>query len=266
MYDRFNRKIDYLRLSVTDRCNLRCSYCMPCDGVKWLKHDNILSYEEITEITSYLVKQGISRVRLTGGEPLVRKDIVTLVKMISAIEGITDLSMTTNGILLPAMAADLKKAGLNRINISLDTLDSNVYQNITSKNELGNVLDGIQAALEAGLWPVKINCVDGFHNSSKDIDDVRAFGHNKGLAVRIIRQMNLESGIFTIVEGGTGGHCESCNRIRLSSDGKLKPCLFSDLEFDVRSPGIEKAFQMALEHKPARGISNCKNTFNQTGG
>ncbi len=266
MYDLYNRKIDYLRISVTDRCNLRCAYCMPCDGVKWLKHEDILSYEEITEITAYLVKQGIRKVRLTGGEPLVRKDIATLVAMISAIEGIDDLSMTTNGILLPVMAMELKKAGLNRVNISLDTLDPDIYQAITSEGRLENVINGIQATIDAGLSPVKINCVDGTYNSTEDIANVKAFGREKGIPVRIIRQMNLESGTFTVVEGGTGGKCDSCNRIRLSSDGKLKPCLFSNLEYDVRSLGIEKALQLALNNKPARGISNLKNTFNQTGG
>ena len=131
MYDRYNRKINYLRVSVTDKCNLRCYYCMPEEGVKLLRHSDILSYEEITGVVRYGVQQGISKVRLTGGEPLVRRDITRLVAMLASISGIKDLSMSTNAQLLPEYAEDLMKAGLQRVNVSLDTLDPEKYSNIT---------------------------------------------------------------------------------------------------------------------------------------
>ncbi len=131
MFDRFNRTINYLRISVTDRCNLRCRYCMPEEGIKLLRHEDILSFDEITGFTEVAVKHGVNKVRITGGEPLVRKGIVTLVKMIADIEGINDLSMTTNGVLLKDFAADLKTAGLHRVNISLDTTDPERFAYIT---------------------------------------------------------------------------------------------------------------------------------------
>src|ERR1035437_1713558 len=159
MLDRFNRHINYLRISVTDRGNLRCTYCMPEEGIRLLDHSDILTYEEITAFTRLAVSNGITKVRLTGGEPLVRKNIVELVSMLSQIDGLEDLSMTTNGILLSTFASDLKKAGLNRINISLDTMNPDQYSQITKNGELAKVLEGIDAAFQAGLKPIKINCV-----------------------------------------------------------------------------------------------------------
>ena len=151
MFDRFKRQINYLRISVTDRCNLRCTYCMPEEGIRLLDHSDILSFEEITDFARMAVANGITKVRLTGGEPLVRKNIAELVSMLHGIDGLEDLSMTTNGILLPKFASDLKKAGLNRINISLDTVNPDKYCQITRNDELAQVLEGIEAALEAGL-------------------------------------------------------------------------------------------------------------------
>lgn len=267
MYDRFNRKIEYLRISVTDRCNMRCRYCMPHNkSIKWLKHEDILSYEEITRITQYLVSKGITKVRLTGGEPLVRKDIEKLVEMLSKITGIHDLSMTTNGILLGAYADKLKSAGLYRVNISLDTLNPLTFRKISSKGTLSDVLKGIDAATEARLSPVKINCVDSQYNSEEDIQAVKDYGLKHGLEVRIIHQMSLPGGIFTSVEGGRGGKCNSCNRLRMSSGGKLIPCLFSNLKYDIRSLGIEEALELAMNNKPKKGINNHNHTFNQLGG
>lgn len=266
MYDRFNRKIDYLRISVTDRCDLRCGYCMPPGGIKWLKHSDILSYEEITGITAYLAAHGITKVRLTGGEPLVRKEISKLVKMLSGIEGIVDLSMTTNATLLKKHAYDLKKAGLQRVNISLDTLNPIIFRKITPLGKLEDVMQGIDEAIKTGFAPIKINCVDSRFNSKKDIEDVRRFSDERGLPFRIIKQMDLPGGTFTKVDGGHGGDCPNCNRIRLTSDGKLKPCLFSDLEYDIRKLGIEKALDEALKYKPLHGATNHFNSFNQMGG
>ncbi len=159
MLDRYKRHINYLRISVTDRCNLRCTYCMPADGVKLMKHDDLLSFEEIESFTQLAVAKGISKVRLTGGEPLVRKNIVELVQRLASIEGLEDLALTTNGILLPQFAEDLKKAGLKRVNISLDTLNADRYCEITRTGNIKDVFKGIEAAQKAGFHPIKINIV-----------------------------------------------------------------------------------------------------------
>ena len=157
MYDQFNRKINYLRISVTDRCNLRCVYCMPAEGIEMLGHDEILSFDEIVEITKVAVSMGVDKVRITGGEPLVRKGIIDLIKMISAIAGINDLAMTTNGVLLNRFAKPLAEAGLNRVNISLDTMDPEKYHSITRLGKIEAVFRGIEAAQLAELNPIKIN-------------------------------------------------------------------------------------------------------------
>ena len=155
MLDKFNRRINYLRISVTDRCNQRCCYCMPKEGVTFIKHEDILSYEEIVKITSELVKLGVNKVRLTGGEPLVRRGIVSLVSMLSSIDGIKDLSMTTNGVLLAGFAGDLKKNGLDRLNVSLDAVDAVQYQKITGSDSLNEVFEGLRVAKRVGFDPIK---------------------------------------------------------------------------------------------------------------
>ncbi len=157
--DTFGRKHDYLRISVTDRCNLRCTYCMGAEGVKQIPHREILTYEEILQVVEAGAALGIRKIRLTGGEPLVRKDLAGLVQKISQVPGIEDLALTTNGILLPRDASSLKQAGLKRVNLSLDSLDPSVYRKITRIGELEQVLEGIEAALREGLTPVKINTV-----------------------------------------------------------------------------------------------------------
>ena len=159
LVDRFNRRIDYLRISVTDRCNLRCVYCMPESGIMNKAHDDLLTFEEITRIVTACASLGVDKVRLTGGEPLVRKGIVELVGSLSRINGIEDISMTTNGILLNEYAARLKEAGLKRVNISLDTLDAGRYRSITRFGELENVEDALRKAVKIGLSPVKINAL-----------------------------------------------------------------------------------------------------------
>jgi GTP 3',8-cyclase len=266
VYDRFNRELDYLRISVTDRCNLRCRYCMPEEGIKLLGHDDILNYDEITGFTKAAVRRGIKKVRLTGGEPLVRKGIVDLVSMISEIEGIEDFSMTTNGILLGKFAVELKKAGLQRINVSLDTIDPVKFEFISRNGMLKDVLTGIDEAVKAGLMPVKINCVVSESSSEPDANAVAQYCAKKGLEIRYIRQMDLVNGHFYVVDGGAGGNCSICNRLRLTSDGKLKPCLFNDLEFDIRKIGFEKALDLAAEHKPACGTYNRTGSFYNIGG
>ncbi|PKP50127.1 MAG: radical SAM protein [Bacteroidetes bacterium HGW-Bacteroidetes-11] len=266
MYDNYNRRINYLRISITDRCNLRCSYCMPEEGFTMLQHSDILSFEEIAEVTRVAVSLGISKVRITGGEPLVRKGVVDLVKMLAEIPGIDDLSMTSNGTYLARYADQLKAAGLNRINISLDTLDSEKYRKITRGGKLEDVLNGIKAAKDAGLLPVKINCVVQHSSDEPDAQMVAAYCIDNGLQVRFIHQMSLTEGHFSVVEGGSGGDCSTCNRLRLTANGKLMPCLFNGIEFDVRQLGAEAAIRKAIEEKPACGSMNLSGEFYNIGG
>lgn len=266
MYDRYKRKINYLRISVTDRCNLRCEYCMPAEGIKMLPHDDILSFDEIVEATKVAVSLGVDKVRITGGEPLVRKGIVDLVKMLSAIDGINDLAMTTNGTLLPKYAQALADAGLQRVNISLDTLDPEKYNKITRLGKLEDALNGIDAAKKAGLFPIKLNCVVRKSANEADANQVKEFAEAEGLQVRFIPQMNLETGEFGIVDGGDGGNCKKCNRLRLTSNGNFMPCLFSDLGYNVRELGAREAILQALGNKPRSGSVNKMNHFNNIGG
>lgn len=266
MYDSFNRSINYLRISVTDRCNLRCVYCMPAEGVQQLHHDDILSFEEILEVVTYGVGQGIDKVRITGGEPLVRKGIAELVKMLAGVRDIRDLSMTTNAILLERYAMMLAGAGLKRINISLDTIDPVRYRQITRCGDLQAVMRGIESAVKAGLDPVKINCVIREDVNEPDAAGVAAWGKANGVEVRFIHLMDLHAGHFSKVIGGEGGNCEACNRLRLTANGKIKPCLFNDAAFDIRTLGVAKAFEEALRHKPAYGSVNTTGAFYNIGG
>ncbi len=266
MFDSYNRRINYLRISVTDRCNLRCRYCMPEEGILLKQHKDILTFDEITEVVEVAVRLGINKIRLTGGEPLVRKDIVKLVAMIAAVDGIDDLSMTTNGVLLGELAAPLKEAGLKRVNISLDTLNPLRYRELTRGGDLDQVLKGIDAALAAGFDPVKINCVVFKSSDEEDAREVKEFCRTKKLQPRFIRQMNLKTGEFSIVEGGTGGDCSICNRLRLTADGMVKPCLFGDFEFSIRELGIEKALLSALNNKPEVGCMSRTREFYNIGG
>ena len=266
MYDSFNREITYLRISVTDRCNLACSYCMP-EQVKGASGGNrILDFKEITHIVRTLAHLGISKIRLTGGEPLVRKNLDELVGMISSIEGIREITMTTNGILLAGLALKLASSGLDRVNISLDTLDSERYKEITRGGDIRQVKKGIEAAMKAGLNPVKINCVITPDTTTDEIENLKEFSRINGLGLRFIRQMNLGSGKFWKVEGGEGGHCLKCNRIRLTADGRFIPCLFSEKEFDIKEYGIKGAFTRAIQEKPEKGRVNSRSTFYGIGG
>ncbi len=273
LLDGQGRKHDYLRISVTDRCNLRCIYCMGDDGIEQTSHDQILSYEDILKVVSAAAELGISKIRITGGEPLVRKDLVDLIKMIAAVPGIKDLAMTTNGTLLPRYIEALKKAGLNRVNISLDTLNADKYQKITRCGKFEDVLKGIDASLHYELTPVKINTV--LMNGVND-EEVIAFlklAMEKPLHIRFIEYMQIgdhDQGYsnhylpLSFVEktakkaglplkpvplpGGAGPaesynipggkgtiglihpiskhFCDSCNRLRLTSEGSLKACLY----------------------------------------
>jgi len=239
---------------------------MPEEGVQLINHKDILRFHEIIDVINYAVKLGVDKIRITGGEPLVRKGIVDLVKMISEIKGINDFGMTTNGLLLEKYAQELADAGLKRVNISLDTLDPFKYNQITRVGDINKVFSGINAAKKAGLTPIKINCV--IKKSSKEIDavEVAKFCDENDLQIRYIKEMDLETGKFGIVEGGTGGDCSVCNRLRLTAKGDILPCLFSDSKYNVRNLGIEKAFEKALHTKPKTGHCAIETKFYNVGG
>jgi len=266
MLDRFNRHINYLRISVTDRCNLRCTYCMPESGIDLLPHEDILTFDEITAFTKVAVANGVNKIRITGGEPLVRRGITTLVSMIASIEGILDFSLTTNGVLLSKYAEELKAAGLHRVNISLDTIDPFRYKEITRVGNIDDVFNGINAARKAGLLPIKVNCVIEKSLQEPDAIAVSEFCSRNGLEVRFIEHMNLANGTFSTVHGGEGGNCAVCNRLRLTANGKLKPCLFDNTEIDIRQHGFEASMMKAIELKPACGTINETNNFYNIGG
>lgn len=290
MKDAHGRVIDYLRISLTDRCNFRCIYCMPEDGVCQMDHDEILRIEDIERLVKVAAGIGIKSIRLTGGEPLVRKGVVDLVDSITNIDGIENVSMTTNGVLLPAMAEDLKRAGLSRVNISLDTLDPEQFKYVTRVGKLEDTLAGIDAALECGFDPVKVNAVT-VKSLNQDFLAFAKLSIDRPLHVRFIEYMPVgdssENGtgwgkedvipseeLFSIIneraaaEGlpplesaaadplgwgparyfefpdakGTVGFisplsrhfCSACNRLRMTADGKIRPCLFSDTEYDAK--------------------------------
>ncbi len=193
LQDQYGRQITYLRISVTDRCNFRCVYCMPAEGVPWQSHAAIMQYEEIAEVVRVAASQGINEVRLTGGEPLVRKDLPELVSLISAIPGINDISLTTNGILLDKMAAPLAAAGLKRVNISLDTLDPQKFTRITRGGSLSRFWDGLHAAQTAGLHPIKLNVVAMRGVNDDELIDLARLSMQHDWQVRFIEIMPIRN-------------------------------------------------------------------------
>jgi cyclic pyranopterin phosphate synthase len=280
--DAFDRRITYLRVSVTDRCNLRCLYCMPEAGLPWIPKREILTYEEIVHVVSAAASVGVRSVRLTGGEPLVRRDLVTLVRSLSSIPGVDDISLSTNGLLLADLVEDLADAGLRRVNISLDTLREDRFFSIARRPGLDRVLTAIEASIEAGLAPVKINCVVMRGQNDDELADFAELTRERAIYVRFIEVMPVEDNLDLqrdayvssdeILErvrstcdlepvrgpGGNGparyfafrgaagavgvisplshDYCETCNRVRLSADGRLRLCLFGDHEIDLRTP------------------------------
>ncbi|MEN8222511.1 MAG: radical SAM protein [Acidobacteriota bacterium] len=258
MLDKFKREINYLRISVTDRCNLRCTYCMPAEGIYKKDHKAIISYEEIIKVVESAVKIGITKIRLTGGEPLVRKDIISLVKGIRSIPGVRELVMTTNGVLLDKMAVELKSAGLDRVNISLDTLDPVKYKELVRTGDISAVMNGIEAAVKSGFTGTKINMVliPGFNDD--EIEKMKKFCIDKGLHLQRINHYSLQdiNSINRKYEAERPLKCSVCNRIRLTSDGKLKPCLFSDIEISLDPDDPEKSLEKAVLSKPASGSLN----------
>lgn len=303
LIDNYNRRIDYLRISVTDKCNLRCKYCMSEEGVEHKPHSEILTYEEIIRFSRVAVKNGISKIRLTGGEPLIRKNILYFINQLSKIKGLDDISLTTNGILLAEMAEDLLKAGLRRVNVSLDTLDRAKFRQLTGSDDIDKVLKGIEKALEVGLEPVKINVVamKGFNDDPVEFidliykypvhirfielmevnncysDDIRFVSEEeiRNIFKRFGELEEAESpygagpAVYYKLKGakGTIGFicpesrhlCKKCNRLRLTADGFLRVCLFSENMIDVKSvlrskdysdKKLDQLIKDALNQKP----------------
>ena len=309
LIDSYGREHDYLRISVTDRCNLRCIYCMGPEGVKQIPHREILTYEEILQIVVVGAELGIKKIRLTGGEPLVRKGLVSLVEGIARIPGISDISMTTNGILLPHYAAALKKAGLKRVNISLDSMKEKVFKEITRCGDLRAVQEGIKAALEVGLKPVKINTVLMKGLNHTEVPDFLRLAQEYPLYVRFIEYMPIGDHDreyrkrylpLSYIEktaaamglpltpaarpagagpaesfalpGGKGGirlihpisrhFCASCNRLRLTAEGKLKACLYWQEEIHLRPAvgdraALRELFRQVMRSKAKQHLMNA---------
>ena len=324
--DALGRRIDYLRISLTDRCNLRCVYCMPAEGVAWKPPEEILSFEEIERFAAVAVSEGIRKIRLTGGEPLVRRGVVDFVRRLHELPGVESIALTTNATLLPGCARQLREAGLSRVNISLDSLDAGIYSHITRGGSLDAALAGLDSAFAYGFDPVKLNVVV-VRSLAQDVFGFARLTLDRPLHVRFIEYMPLgdaEEGagchsdvaavdtagwsredsvpsdevLARIAEAGTtaglgelapverdaapGGwgpasyyrfpgapgtvgvisplshhFCAECNRLRLTADGRLRPCLFSDDEFDVRTvlrtgteSDVRAVVRAALQAKP----------------
>lgn len=268
MLDRFDRKIDYLRISVTDRCDHRCIYCMPDSGIALKGHDDILTYEQITDVAGEAVLLGVRKVRLTGGEPLIRRGVASLVRRLDAIAGIEDLCMTTNGTQLASMAADLKAAGLDRVNISIDSLDPDRYRKITRGAELNVALRGVAAAIDAGLTPIKINMVILEDTTDSEVADMRHFCDQRGIALQRIMQFSLydRQDVGTRLRTERPPGCADCNRLRLTADGFLKPCLFSEDEIRIDFNNIRDSLLAAVAGKPENGSACHSRHMSQIGG
>lgn len=276
--DALGRNIHYLRVSVTDRCNFRCIYCMPPGGVQWIPHEEILRYQELTRIIRIAAQMGIYKVRITGGEPLVRRGILSFIHEVAQLPGVRDLSMTTNASLLSQNVVALKNAGLSRVNISLDTLRPDRFAHLCGRNVLPNVLDGIAQAQAAGLTPVKINVVVMKGVNDDELADFARMTLDKPYQIRFIEHMPFQGaegnkrllpvaemqaalaahgfdvlvpethgdgpadvyripgalGTLGFISPVTRHFCAECNRIRLTADGRIKPCLLSNQEYNIK--------------------------------
>ncbi len=302
MKDQFGRSIEYLRISVTDRCNFRCVYCMPAEGLPWLPKADILSYEEIAEVVSQLAPLGLRRLRITGGEPTIRPDLTRLIAMLRAVPGIEDIALSTNGVKLPTMAVALKEAGLDRVNISADSLHAERIVEIARRDLGFDPVTAARAASDAGLGPVKINVVVMRGVNDDEVVEFAALTRDHPWHVRFIelmpvgdlRELTMDhvvpsdeilarvatlgalapvagpargngpaayyqlagaAGSIGVITPMTHTYCGSCNRVRLTADGRLRTCLFGDHEVDLRAPlragePLEPWFVKALAEKP----------------
>ena len=307
LVDSHSRRIDYLRISVTDRCNLSCVYCKPRAEMKVLSHADILTYEEILRLVSLAVPLGISRIRVTGGEPLARRGIVKFLASLKRLGGVEDVSLTTNGVLLPDMLSDLAAAGLARLNISLDSLDARKFQRITGSDCWRAVWQGISRAEKIGFFPLKLNMVPVRGLNDDEVAEFARLTLDRRLHVRFIEFMPIGAndrwrrdacvpseevrsvierelgplvpfssetsagpatnyhlpgarGVIGFISPITRHFCASCRRLRLTADGKIRPCLLSDTEIDIKSPlrngcdnaELERLLRLSLEIKPER--------------
>ncbi|HEX8363328.1 MAG TPA: GTP 3',8-cyclase MoaA [Longimicrobium sp.] len=304
MMDGFGRRIEYLRISVTDKCNLRCVYCMPEEGLPWLRREQLLSYEEIGEVVRVMAGLGLRRVRITGGEPLVRRDLPTLVRILRAVPGIDDIALSTNAVLLGEHADELRAAGLHRVNVSLDSLIPERIDAISRRaGSAAAITEGIEAAERAGFFPLKVNCVVMRGRNDDEVEAFAAITRERPWHVRFIEVMptgdNLgvshdeyvssdeilgriarigelrpvvgphgngpakyyafdgAAGTVGVISPMSHNYCGTCNRMRLTADGQLRPCLFGDLHTDLRGPlragePLEPLVRQTLRIKPER--------------
>lgn len=295
MIDKLGRDITYLRISLTDKCNLRCRYCMPEEGVCKRSHHEMMNEDEVVTAVEVAASLGIHKIRLTGGEPLVKRNIVSICRRVAAVEGIREVCLTTNGLLLPELAKPLREAGVKRLNLSLDTLDSEKYAYITRIGRLEQFEAGLKAALEAGFDKVKINAVliGGFNDNEIEalanltrkypvdmrfielmpIQDHDEFGESayvpysrvleklpeavpvpKDGGVAKLYRLPGAQGNIGLISPISAHFCSECNRLRLTADGKLKPCLHSADEFSIKGldkEGMKAVFEQAIWNKPA---------------
>jgi len=304
MHDGFGRRIEYLRISVTDKCNLRCVYCMPVEGLPWLRREELLRYEEIAEVVRVMAGMGLRKLRITGGEPLVRRDLSTLVRKLRAVDGIEDVALSTNAVLLAEQADALRAAGVDRLNVSLDSLRPERVDAISRRpGSAEAIFRGLDAAERAGFAPIKLNCVVMRGRNDDEVADFAAVTRERPWHVRFIEVMptgdNLgvsrdefvssdeilarvgEIGALEPVAGPAGNgparyfafpgaagtvgvitpmshnYCGSCNRMRLTADGQLRPCLFGSIQTNLRDPlrrgdPIEPLVRQTLRIKPER--------------
>lgn len=298
LIDSYNRKVDYLRVSVTQRCNFRCQYCMPEKPFEWTPKEELLSYEQMFKFIKVAIDGGIKKIRITGGEPLVRADLDKFIKMISEYKSDIDLALTTNGFLLKNQAKKLKDAGLKRVNISIDSLERETFWYLTKKDVLKEVKEGIEVALEAGMY-VKVNTVVMKHINDMEINDLYTFAKQKGIEIRFIEYMENENAqtslktlsskemlkelekkhiihelpakensaaklyqdesgyIFGIIEPYDDSFCKTCNRIRLSAEGDLIPCLYFEDSQNIKpymnsEQGLETVLKDVIKNKPEK--------------
>lgn len=317
MLDQYKRNINYMRISVTELCNLRCRYCMPAEGICKKEHEEMLSEDELIQAVEVAVSLGITKLRITGGEPLVKRNIISICRRIAAVKGIREVCMTTNGILLPALALPLREAGVTRLNISLDTLDRDKYSYITRGGALDDAWAGIEAALSAGFQKVKLNAVliGGFNDNeiaalaeltkrypldvrfiemmpmynSGDFDETAFLPCEKVLevlpelvavepdgGVAQLYQLPGAMGRVGLIRPVNAHFCGSCNRIRLTADGKIKPCLHSAEEYNIKGldfTGMRSVMEQAIQRKPEwhgemsfKKRSHAGRNMNQIGG
>ncbi len=304
MIDQFGRRVEYVRVSVTDKCNLRCVYCMPLEGLDWLKRESLLSYEEIASVLRTMAGMGLKKVRITGGEPLVRRDLSHLVRMVADIPGIEDISLSTNAVLLGDQAQELRDSGVRRVNVSLDSLQEERVDAIARRpGSFGRIMEGLDAAEAVGFDPIKINVVLIGGQNDDEIEDFALITRDRPWHIRFIELMptgsNLDlsahnfvscqdalarirrMGNIEPVEGPAGNgpatyfrfpgaagtvgvitpmshnYCDSCNRMRLTADGQLRPCLFGSLQTNLRDPlragaDLIPIIEETLQIKPER--------------